>query len=85
MWPPPFTWISWPVMKLASWLARKTYAGATSEGCPGRCSRVSLPNSATRVRVNDAGMSGVQIGPGATAFTRMPRSASDLASENVSA
>jgi hypothetical protein len=31
------------------------------------------------------GMSGVQIGPGATAFTRMPRSTRFSASERVNA
>ena len=34
---------------------------------------------------NDAGIRGVQIGPGATAFTRMPRAASACDRERVNA
>jgi hypothetical protein len=50
--------------------------GATSAGCPGRFSGADCPKDATRSGGIVAGMSGVQIGPGATQLTRMPRSAS---------
>jgi hypothetical protein len=44
----------------------------TSSGWPGRPMGTSLPNWATFSSGMVAGISGVQIGPGATALTRMP-------------
>lgn len=44
---------------------------------------VSAPCSATVLASNVAGMSGVQIGPGATALTRIPLSERFSASERV--
>ena len=46
---------------------------------------VPAPNSATSSALKLAGMSGVQIGPGATALTRMLRSFSACDSERVKA
>ena len=69
----------------ASSLARNTKQGATSLGWPGRFIGVSVPNFATCLASNEAGMSGVQIGPGATAFTRMPRSTSSCDIDRVKA
>ena len=43
------------------------------------------PNFATCSAVNVDGISGVQIGPGATALTRMSRSASSADSDRVNA
>src|SRR5687768_8508777 len=80
---PPFGCSTWPDMYEASSLARYTNDGATSSGCPTRPIGVSFPNEATLSASNVDGMSGVQMGPGATAFTRMPRSASESASERV--
>src|SRR5690606_40435491 len=69
-----------PETKLASDVeARKTNAGATSAGCPARPSGVSCPNFSIFSSGWVAGCSGVQIGPGATAFTRMPRGPSSAA------
>ena len=59
--------------------ARKTKAGATSAGWPARPSGVSEPNCSIFSVSWVAGCSGVQIGPGATAFTRMPSSPSEAA------
>src|SRR5437588_337181 len=44
---------------------------------PGGPIGVLRPNLDTLSSSNEAGISGVQIGPGATALTRMPRSTSD--------
>ncbi len=55
--------------------ARKTYLGATSSGWPGRFSGMSAPKLANFFSSNVDGISGVQIGPGATPFTRIPFSA----------
>jgi hypothetical protein len=46
--------------------------GATSSGWPGRPMGTSLPKAATCSAGMVAGISGVQIGPGATALTRIP-------------
>ncbi len=46
---------------------------------------VSWPNFATFSGGNVEGIKGVQIGPGATALTRMPFSTSAFASERVKA
>ena len=61
----------------------KNHAAATSSGCPGRFIGVSLPNISTFSAGYDAGISGVQIGPGATAFTRMPRPTIEFESARV--
>ena len=63
--------------------ARKTNAVATSAGCPARPSGVSSPNDAILSSGIVAGISGVQIGPGATELTRMPFSATDCARPRV--
>src|ERR1700712_3684331 len=49
-----------------------TYAGASSFGCPGRCIGTCLPNFSTFSGGIVDGIRGVQIGPGATLFTRIP-------------
>src|SRR5690606_4746135 len=54
----------------AAGLARNTYTGAISAGWPGRPSGVLVPNFSWSGIV--LGSNGVQIGPGATAFTRIP-------------
>ncbi|MNT39841.1 hypothetical protein D3C72_1761200 [compost metagenome] len=59
-------------MKLESSLARNRKLGATSFGIPARFIGESLPNSEFFFGLNDDAISGVQIGPGATAFTRIP-------------
>src|SRR5829696_2596495 len=82
---PPFGCSTCPVMYDESSEARKTYDGATSSGCPGRWSGTSAPNDATFSSSNVEGISGVQIGPGATALTRMPFSASPCDSDRVNA
>ena len=48
--------------------------GATSSGSPARCIGALDPCFAVFSSSKLAGISGVQIGPGATALTRMPRS-----------
>src|SRR5215218_4857315 len=56
-----------------------TYTGASSAGCPARPSGVSSPKLATFSSGMVAGISGVQIGPGATLLTRIPFSPSSCA------
>lgn len=70
---PPLTWMLCPLMKLPSLLARKTYAGPSSEGSP------ILPIGAgllCQVFISSLfiapGWRGVQTGPGQTALTRIP-------------
>jgi hypothetical protein len=65
--------------------ARKTKLVAISSGSPARPSGVSEPKVATSSAGNVEGMSGVQIGPGATAFTRIFLSISACESERVKA
>ena len=65
--------------------ARKTYAGASSSGCAGRPIVTSFPNFATSLAGFADGLSGVHTGPGATALTRIPLSASICASVFVNA
>ena len=52
--------------------AKYTYTGAISHGWAARFIGESLPNSAVSFSANEEGISGVQIGPGATELTRMP-------------
>jgi hypothetical protein len=59
-------------MWLDSCEARKTYAGASSAGWPARPSGVDSPKLSIFSSCMVAGMSGVQIGHGATALTRIP-------------
>ncbi len=73
---PPVTATVAPAMQLAWSDASNTYAGASSAGCPGRWNGTCLPNSQARSMSSVQGMSGVQTGPGATQFTRMPLSSS---------
>jgi len=65
--------------------ARKTKLGAISSGWPGRPRVTSEPNASTSFAGNVDGMSGVQIGPGATPSTRIPFSASAYGRERVKA
>src|ERR1700712_4532931 len=60
-----------------------TYAGASSFGCPGLCIGTCLPKFFTFWGAIVEGISGVQIGPGATQLARMPFSASSCASPPV--
>ena len=60
-----------------------TYAGASSFGCPGLCIGTCLPKFFTFSGGIVEGISGVQIGPGATQLTRMPFSASNWAKPPV--
>jgi hypothetical protein len=64
---PPLTWMIWPEMNELSALARKTKQVATSTGWPARSIGTDVPNFSIESSVIVAGMSGVQIGPGATA------------------
>ncbi len=48
-----------------------TYAVASSAGCPGHFIGTCLPKSVTTSSGMVEGVKRVQIGPGATAFTRM--------------
>ena len=59
--------------------ARNIKAGATSAGWPARPSGVSEPNVVRSSPSLVAGCSGVQIGPGATAFTLIPLGPRSLA------
>lgn len=54
-------------------LARKTKDGATSKGYPALSIAACIPKVATLSAGNEATCKGVQIGPGATPFTRIPR------------
>jgi hypothetical protein len=63
--------------------ARNTKLGAISSGWPGRPNGTSEPNVSTSFAGNVDGMSGVQIGPGATPFARIPLSASACENERV--
>ena len=58
---------------------------ATSSGWPARFIGTSAPNFATLSGGKVDGISGVQIGPGATPLTRMPFSTSACDSERVKA
>src|ERR1051326_2713859 len=82
---PPFGCSTWPVMNEESSDARNTYEGAISSGSPARLRGTSAPNFSTFSGGNVDGIRGVQTGPGATAFTRIPFSASDNASDRVNA
>src|SRR5947209_8665990 len=82
---PPLGWRICPEMYEESSEARKTKQVATSSGWPGRPIGTSWPNFATLSGGNVEGIKGVQIGPGATPLTRMPRLTSDWDSERVNA
>ena len=82
---PPFGCNICPLIYDASSLARNTKHGATSFGCPARFIGALLPCLAVFSASNEAGIRGVQIGPGATALTRMPFSTSSWDSERVKA
>src|SRR5262245_11903684 len=85
---PPSTTISDPVIKDASLLATKSTAFATSLASAKRC-RGTLASMAAAAPFNSCADSpslpwnGVLIGPGLTAFTRIPREASSAASERA--
>src|SRR6266436_5022321 len=75
---PPSTLISTPVMYDASCEAKNATTAATSSGCPNRFigtfATISFANSSKASFGNPVlPKIGVTIGPGATAFTRMPR------------
>ena len=59
--------------------ARKRNEGATSFGWPGRFIGTFAPKLLTLAAEKVEGISGVQIGPGATPLTRMPFSTSAFA------
>ena len=80
---PPFTWITWPVIYLESSLAKYRYAGASSNGWPALFKGVSVPKISTSWALKEEGIKGVQIGPGATALTRIFWSARDNARDLV--
>src|SRR5688572_33032208 len=80
---PPFGCKTWPVMYEESSLARNTKQVATSAGSPARPSGTSDPNFSTFFPGNVAGISGVQIGAGATAFTRIFRLTKECANDRV--
>jgi hypothetical protein len=80
---PPLGCNTWPVMYCESADAKNRKQVAHSHGSPTRPSGVSLPNFLTLSAGNVAGMSGVQMGPGATAFTRIPSLASEPDSDRV--
>src|SRR4051794_38975738 len=65
--------------------AKYTYAGAISSGCAGRFIGWSAPNFFTLVASASEGLSGVHTGPGATQFTRIPRSTRFWANDFVKA
>src|SRR5580704_16113349 len=74
----------WPVMNEASSDARKTIASATSSGRPRRsigtvAARAALFSGVLAKRVNKP----VSVGPGATAFTRIPDLAVSHAIEGI--
>ena len=69
---PPLGCSTCPVIYEASSLARNRKEVATSFGSPARFIGVSLPNSETSFLERVEAISGVHIGPGATAFTRIP-------------
>ena len=71
---PPVTPYTSPVTKRDSFDARNTNTGAISTGCAARSNEVSCPNFSTFSFGIVDGMRGVHTGPGATAFTRTPRS-----------
>jgi hypothetical protein len=58
-------------------LGGEEHEGGSELGGQARPSGVPCPNLLTFSAGIVAGMSGVQMGPGATAFTLMPRSATD--------
>ena len=60
-----------------------TYAVASSAGWPGRFIGYFAPKLDVVFRLIVDGMSGVQIGPGATAFARIPFSARSWAKPAV--
>src|SRR5215217_7744182 len=72
---PPVTATRAPDTYDASSLASSTYTGASSAGWPGRPIGTCWPKLSTFSSGMVAGISGVQIGPGATLFARMPLSA----------
>lgn len=74
---PKFMFSVSPTTKLDSPEARKTYADARSAGWPDRPNGVSRPYSGSwSVGYPPDTCNAVQVGPGATTLTRMPRGAS---------
>src|SRR5205823_5364513 len=65
--------------------AKKTNAGATSSGCPGRSIGVAAPCFAASFAFLSATFNGVHIGPGATQLTRICFSTRLCASDFVKA
>ena len=81
---PPSTTRTCPVMYVARSDARKATAAATSCGVPSLSSAICLPRPSLASGVIAAVIS-VSMNPGATAFTRMLREPSSLATDLVSA
>lgn len=71
---PPLGCKTCPLIYRESSLAKNKKHGATSFGIPARFIGESLPNSAFFFGLNEEAISGVQIGPGATALTLIPLS-----------
>ena len=65
-------WIVWPVIYEAASDAKNTYAPAHSTGWPALPIGVFDPNCGISPFSKLDGISGVHIGPGATAFTLIP-------------
>ena len=81
---PPLTLMTSPTTKLDSGEARKTYAGACSTGWLVRPSHELEPKpSSFSGGCPSVTCNGVHTGPGATAFTRIPRGARSWASALV--
>lgn len=82
---PPLVARAVPVIHRAAFLARKQMTSAISSGCPGRPSGVA---ASIAVRMSSAAAPrniSVSVGPGATAFTRMPFDPSSTANARVTA
>lgn len=73
-----------PVIKFESLEAKNTYEGPSSAGWPARpWSGIPRPNPSIESAGREPACNAVITGPGATAFTRMPRGASLTARERV--
>ena len=83
MYNPPLICITWPVTYEASSLAKYTNKGAISYVSPALFIGASAPNVGIFSASQQAGCSGVQKYPGATALTLIFLSARLVASERV--
>src|SRR5215203_4009129 len=81
-WPPVMS-MTEPLTKLASSEAKKTKAGESSTGWPGRPIGDCPPNWETVSPSIEAGMIGVHTGPGATQLARSPYCTTSWANPSV--